>query len=260
MKFNLPNQLHEADKFLQNPFVIFEIHNFMDDSDYDALVQEIKSWDDYKISADLGEGRGEKKKTSYTRSDLGQIELPQFKKFVTEITSRSFFQWFAKTHLPYYKRGLLTIYVSKPKNIFSRILRRINRILRSPFSFYYIEVENSVIKKGTSISPHTDAPNKRLSLVFYLSERGLPEQMRTNLGTIFYGISNGGQKWSKFNTNLLTKNETTEFLKSYQPTHISHFRPNACSGFIKNDISWHSVAENKYDYDRKTIVINMMEV
>ena len=256
MKFNLPNQLEEADKFVQNPFVIFEIHNFMDDSDYDALVKEIKYCDEYNYI----EGTGGKKKTAYTRSDLGQIELPQFKKFVTEITSRAFFQWFKKTHLPYFKRGLLTICVSKPKNIFFRIARRINRILSSPLSFYYIEVENSVIMKGASISPHTDSYLKRLSLVFYLPERALPEQMRIDLGTIFYGIKSGGQKWSRFQTKFLTKNETTEFLKSYQQAYISQFQPNVCAGFIKNDISWHSVAENKYDdYGRKVLVINVRE-
>ena len=47
MKLNLPNQLAEADVFVQNPFVIFEFHNFMDDSDYDTLVNEMKSFNEY---------------------------------------------------------------------------------------------------------------------------------------------------------------------------------------------------------------------
>ena len=90
--------------------------------------------------------------------------------------------------------------------------------------------------------------------------------MKVDLGTIFYEIKNGGQKWSmsernkSFKPNLLTDNENIEFLKSYKPAHKAKFRPNSCAGFIKNDISWHSVAENKYNYDRKTIVVNIMEI
>ena len=246
--------------------MIFEIHNIMDNSDYDALVQEISSSDDSKVYRDLGDGRGKKIKTTYQRSDLGQIKQPQLKNFVNEFTSKSFFRWFVKTHVPYFKKGLLQIYLPNKKHIFSRILVRINRIIGSPLNYYSIKVQNSYTTKGTTIAPHTDTLNKRLSLVFYLSERELPEQMRTDLGTIFYGIKNDGQKWSHSEriesgkTNLLNKDENIEFLKSYKPIHIAQFRQNACAGFIKNDISWHSVSKNKYDYDRKVLVVNILEL
>ena len=133
-------------------------------------------------------------------------------------------------------------------------------------NFYSIKIQNSYSTKGATIAPHADTSNKRLSLVFYLLEREYPEQMRIDLGTIFYGIKNDGQKWSHSErieggkTNLLNKDEHIDFLKSYKPIHIAQFQKNTCSGFIKNDISWHGVAKNKYDYDRKVLVVNILEL
>ena len=272
MKLNLPNQLAEADVFVQNPFVIFEFHNFMDDSDYDTLVNEMKSFNEYDSIDPRGMeyGMGGKMLISYNRSNLEQIKLPQFKKLVTELTSRSFFEWFKKTHFPYIKkRHPISILVSKPRNIIIRIVRRISRILHLPLGFYYMEVQTSVIKKGDSLPPHIDDARKRLSLILYLSERELPEKIRTNWGTIFYGLKDGGQEWretkkannpSGYNETYLTnKNETTEFLNNYEQIYVAKFRPNVCAGFIKNDISWHSVDEIKFGDDRKVLVINVRE-
>ena len=257
MQFNIPSHLDEADKFIQSPYIIFEFHNFMDNTDYNALVQEIYSLNDYDYTFD---GKGGKKGKIYTRSDLKKIKLPQFNKFMTEITNKSFFKWFSQTHLPYFNNGLIRILVSRPRNIFFRILRRINRILNSPLSFYHIQVETSVITKGSSIPPHTDDALKRLSLILYLCEKELPEKMRINLGTIFYGVRNEGQEWSRFDSILLNNNETNKFYKDYQKEYISQFRPNVCAGFIKNDISWHAVSKNIYDYGRKALVINILEL
>ena len=89
MKLNLPIQLSKSDFYLKRPFIIFEIHNFIDNSDYDNLVREISSFNDYNH---ISKGRGKKEKITFTGSNLGEIELPQFKKFVTKVISKSFFQ------------------------------------------------------------------------------------------------------------------------------------------------------------------------
>ena len=257
MNLNLPAELTKSDFYLKKPFTIFEIHNFIDRKDYDNLVREILSFNDY---TDISIGRGEKEKLTYTGSNLGEIELPHFKTFVTKVISKSFFQWFSKTHLPYFEKSLLPIHISKPKHILSKFFKRVNQLFGSPFSLFFIEVECSVIRKDASIPPHTDSSSKRLSMVFYISNKDLPEKMRIDLGTIFYGVKHGCDIWRRYNCKLLEKNEAKEFFINHQVAHISKFYPNQCVGFIKSDISWHGVRNNNYEFDRKTLVINVREL
>ena len=63
MKLNLPIQLSKSDFYLKRPFIIFEIHNFIDNSDYDNLVREISSFNDYNH---ISKGRGKKEKITFT--------------------------------------------------------------------------------------------------------------------------------------------------------------------------------------------------
>ena len=48
--------------------------------------------------------------------------------------------------------------------------------------------------------------------------------------------------------------------ESYDVNKVITFDENKIAGFIKSDISWHSVNENIFDYDRRAIVINLFEI
>lgn len=49
------------------------------------------------------------------------------------------------------------------------------------------------------------------------------------------------------------------FYENYEIFHISAFEPNKVAGFIKSDISWHSVEKFNFEYDRRAKVINIYE-
>ena len=74
--------------------------------------------------------------------------------------------------------------------------------------------------------------------------------MQKGLGTVFYKPRKFRRAWRNYDSGLLSERKTRKFFHKYEIAHISLFKPNRCVGFIKNDISWHAVAPNNFDYDR----------
>tara|TARA_B100002051_G_C16527008_1_gene530711 strand:- start:559 stop:819 length:261 start_codon:yes stop_codon:yes gene_type:complete len=85
--------------------------------------------------------------------------------------------------------------------------------------------------------------------------------MQKDLGTRFWKRKeNYEHNLNKFDSHLLDQELTNKFLKNYEESFIAHFVRNKIVGFIKNDKSWHTVKKNKYDYDRRALVINVFEI
>lgn len=141
----------------------------------------------------------------------------------------------------------------------SGILLRIGKKLGLPYSLYFAEVEFSSIAKGRSIPPHTDDSTKRLSFVLYLGGRDLNDSEADALGTRFFRGKGNKSAWSRYDSGLLAAGEVVEFFEEHTELVVVPFRPNTVAGFIKSDVSWHSVNANPLEYDRRAIVINMFE-
>ena len=136
------------------------------------------------------------------------------------------------------------------------------KILRLPISLFYTEIDYSSITNGGYIPPHTDDKRKRLSIVFYLPDTGsqLSYEMKKQLGTVFWKPRKKVvSEIKRFDSTFLKDKEKKNFYENYEIFHISTFEPNKVTGFVKSDISWHSVEKFNFEYDRRAIVINVYE-
>ena len=97
---------------------------------------------------------------------------------------------------------------------------------------------------GYQITPHTDAPWKMISLLFYLPA----DESGETHGTSLYVPKNhskrckGGPHWPR-----------EEFDRIYTAPYI----PNACFGFWKTDHSWHGVEKIQTEIRRDVLLFNV---
>jgi hypothetical protein len=256
----LHEKLENCDEFIKNPIIIFKISNFLDENSYKNLVEEIYSISEFNKPFT---GKGEKAINTINGSNINKIKNSTLKNFCKIILSKNFYLWFKQTHLLYYDKKNFQIYIQTYQNFFWRVFNKINKYLKFPLTIYYTEIEYSSIKMGGFIPPHTDNKNKRLSLVYYLPKKNyeLNEAMKKNLGTVFWRAqSTAVAPIKRFDCGLLDGEERDDFYASYEPLHIFKYEPNQIVGFIKSDISWHSVEKFEFDYDRRAIVINIYEL
>ena len=252
---NLPKNISDSSLYIENPFTIFEIDKFLSEDEYAALVTELKSKNDY----DKQDKFGDKKKRSIGGHNVNTIKPGVFKDFCDEMLSKKFFNWFRSTHLPYFKRAQLELYVRNSKNPLFRIFSSFVKLFRMPIHFFHTEIEYSCIEKGAYIPPHTDIKQKRLSFVLYLLEEEIDDEMAENWGTVFYGPKKISDKWENFDCTLLAPEDTKKFHEKYKAIHTTKFKRNLCACFIKSKVSWHGVKENIYDEGRNAIVINVYQ-
>lgn len=257
LEVNLPRSLKDASFYTSEPFTIFEIENFISDDFYALLVDDVNSRQEFdRVFAK----KGNKKKFSLGGHNIDDVEVTPFSTFVRYFLSQEFFDWFVETHLDHFdiKGTPVQIFDAKSDEFAAR--KKANAEAGHPESFFNTEVHYSSMEKDGFIPPHTDAPNKRLSLVFYLPAEPVSDEMQKNLGTVFYKGGTEKETWARFKSGLLNEKATDKFLANHDVAHNTTFEMNKVAGFIKSDVSWHAVAPNQYDYDRRAIVINILEI
>ena len=75
-------------------------------------------------------------------------------------------------------------------------------------------------------------------MVYYLSD----DDNEVLNGTEFWKINKNINKWKNWNNkHLKTELELKNFYEDCEVVHKSNFKSNKLVGFVKNDISWHSV-------------------
>ncbi|MDG2453540.1 MAG: hypothetical protein P8M63_11995 [Paracoccaceae bacterium] len=257
IKVNLPSSLEEASFYTEDPFTIFEIENLIEDEFYELLVADVKSRQNFDR---VFSGKGNKRKFSLGGHNIKDDDESPFGSFVRYFLSQEFFDWFAATHLSKYPSNGTPYYVYNKRSSEFKRLKASNESTAAPLVFYNTEVHYSSMTQGGFIPPHTDSPKKRLSLVFYLPDEPVLEDMEKNLGTVFYRAKAGSNPWERFKSGLLNSRETQRFHDEHEVAHTTTFQRNKCAGFIKNAVSWHAVQPNQYDYDRLAIVINIVEI
>ena len=110
----------------------------------------------------------------------------------------------------------------------------------------------SFIKNNGGIFPHTDAQRKYLSLMIYFPDEIYDDK---DYGTTFWTSNDKNSQ----NIQIDKDEELKNFKKNSKIAYKSDFEPNCLYGFLRSDLSWHSVEPldiNK-NYVRKSININM---
>jgi hypothetical protein len=118
--------------------------------------------------------------------------------------------------------------------------------MRFPHGTFKPDVELRLIRdgKGYSIGPHTDAPWKVISLLFYLPA----DCSHAECGTSIYVPKDrdrtcAGGPHHKFD--------------EFEQVVTAPYVPNACLGFWKSDNSWHGVEPVTADFDRDILLYNV---
>jgi hypothetical protein len=261
----MPSTLNESTFFSKEPFLIFAQSTFMDEAIYGSFIRDLEVF--YKTVLFDGNDR-EKKRLALRLNNNNRLILSKnrlVRDFVGLFQRREFKQWFRRTHEPFYELGFLGgIFTSSKWDTF--LFSTVNRIAlklfnKKAFSIYTASIEFSFLPTGASIEPHTDSHKKRMALVFYTPFKTLNDQMRSTWGTQFWRAKSGIKPMRSWLTSTQTSDEQLKvFKEGHELAFQVEYQPNTINGFIKNDLSWHSVSENTFEQDRTAIVINVMEL
>ena len=259
LHINIPDDLKNFDSYTDEPFIVFEKNNFVDQESYLKLADEIFYLDE---SYFVKKSKSGKKKFIIEGYNVKKIKQEYLKNFCNALLDKDFFKWFKKTHLPHFNNSGLNLYVYNKNSILFKLFKKFINVLKLKVRFYFTQIEMSSIPKTGYIAPHTDSGKKRLSFVFYIPERSkkLTDEMKLELGTVFWKPKIHGNHIKSWSSSHMTGSLYQEFIESYDVKKVVTFDENKIAGFIKSDISWHSVKENIFDYDRRAIVINLFEI
>lgn len=260
---NLPDKLEDSDFFLNDPFIVFSNQEFIDHSTYqDFILQMISLYNNSEWETDAtGKKRFKFDPNNFQKHKLNKIIAD----FIGIFNTKDFQKWFRKTHEPFYKNGILGSFFPKYK-VTRFLLNLLNLVSRKffktkLFNVYTTQVEFSQLSQGASIAPHTDSLTKRMALVFYTPFNKLTEGMIDNWGTTFWKVKPGQKPFRSWLSNhQLKESELNDFYARNEIVASVDYEPNRINGFIKNDLSWHSVKKNEYEQSRVAIVINIHDI
>jgi hypothetical protein len=267
LSISLADKLVSSSFFTKKPFVIFYQENFVDSKIYDRFALDVDNF--VKNNVLIKANKNSKKKIKIeSLSSLSKYEITKsslINDFAKILYSKKFYNWFKETHLPFYGQGIFGSILIKNK--FQKFLfKAINffgrKIFKKKFfSTHFLTIEFSDMEKGDYLTPHTDSFSKRMALVFYVPPPSvdIDIEKEKNWGTVFWGAKNINKVISSWSTNHQTEDKINSFLETNKVAVKVPYKPNSVNGFIKNDISWHSVDKNTSSDPRRAIVINIFE-
>jgi len=113
--------------------------------------------------------------------------------------------------------------------------------------------------------PHTDSPDKLITLLLYFPEKNWRTEYHGE--TSFFKLKNNvsqdkKKKWDllgKKNIHIINPKLASEFSDDYTVLSKSKYIPNMLAGFVKNDKSWHGIdpivcPKNKF---RRIFIVNI---
>ena len=235
----------------KKPYVIFKIKNFLNED----LYNEIKKNYPYLESKNNNKNFNYNFINKYDKTKKFNELLDKeecLKKFDNYIESSSFFKFITKN---------LYLYSALSQNNFLKkikYLRPIKKNVGKKSFFDFLTSKISIKYDYTSIfnngykRPHVDALRKYVSLLLYFPS---DEHDDNEYGTTFWisKIKNYS------NTHLLNDKDYEDFKKNNELIYKT-FEENCLYGFIRNDLSWHSVepVNISKDYVRRCITINLI--
>ncbi len=261
---NLPSpELKLSEFYSEKPFIIFYNDNFIEPDIYDHFILKMKYlFNDQKWSEDAT-GKKRFKFDVNRRKIKGLDEM--ISDFVGIFGTKEFKGWFKQTHECFYNKGIFGSVFPKYK-IEKLILKIINKISRKifklkAFNVYTAQVEFSKLPSGASLVPHTDSYTKRMALVFYTPFTKTTREMTKKWGTTFWKAKTGQMPIRSWLSNhQLNNQELKNFFNKNEVLKSIDYKSNRVNGFIKNDLSWHSVEKNTLNEDRVAVVINIHDI
>jgi len=234
--------------FLTNkPFTIFEVKNFLSEDFYLKLYN---SFPEQKYFGKSSHGNVIDTDNLYFKQHLQKFSVwVDFFKF---LNSKKFINSaYTFALIPNLKsRGLRALKKWTIRNLFFPL----NKFYRS----VKVETYFTIQRKNEHLRPHTDAPSKLLSMIFYFPDINSDVD---NMGTEFWKVNKNKTLWKNWKNSHLPDDQLKNFKNDNELFFRSKFEKNKLVGFVKNDISWHSVLNNSNadNQIRKALVINIRE-
>ena len=260
---NLPRKLENSDFYTNKPFVFFYSDNFIEISLYENFIIELKNLFE---NANWEKDASGKKRFKFDPNNLNNYKLNKtISDFIGIFSTKDFRSWFKQTHEKFYDIGFLGSIFPK-RNLTKLLLKIINKTTRTlfglkAFNVYSTQVEFSKLGPGASIPPHTDSFTKRMALVFYTPLSSLTDEISARWGTVFWQARKDQHPTKSWKSNSkIGDEELKDFLANNEIAKSISYTPNKINGFIKSDISWHSVEKNNYSENRVAIVINIHDI
>jgi len=221
---------------------IFKIQNFLDKDLYNNVANEFPLKE-----TDLNNNFG---KSSIIFDDKNNRKYSNnIKIFLDIINSTEFFNFFTKKF--FFQIAFQQNFLRKIKYLRIPKPNHKNSIFDIFFSKLRVGCEFSSIRNLGGIYPHVDGNRKYLSLMIYFPQKDYND---IEYGTTFWDSNIKNHS----NNHLKELGALQNFKKNSKILYKTPFEKNVLYGFIKNDISWHSVEpiEIEEDYIRKSININ----
>lgn len=247
IEFNLQNA-----RFDYEPYPICYIPNFLKPELYAELAATYPARELFHYSTNIG--------VKYSLSELNQPEnyyrffkgAPAWQAFFAHVKSPEFVaqvaQFLKEHHIDLrlddfaYVKSLRYRRRDPWRRIFN------TQVIRSRFEF------SSMSAAGGGIMPHTDAPNKLVTLVVSMIRNGEWDEAAWGGGTSMVMPKDRRRIYNQFNKYMP--------FEEVEPVRTFPFQPNQCVLFIKTYNSWHSVQpmtgpENAL---RKTLTVNIESI
>jgi hypothetical protein len=222
---------------------IFKIQDFLSEDLYNKVADEFPVKKNYNLNNNFG------KSSIIFEDNNNQKYSKNIKIFLDIINSSEFFDFFTKKF--FFQIAFQQNFLKKVKYLRLPKLNKKNSIFDNFFSKLRVGCEFSSIKNLGGIYPHVDGNKKYLSLMIYFPQKKYND---SEYGTTFWdcNIKNHSNK------HLNNLDELQNFKKNSKILYKTPFEKNVLYGFIKNNISWHSVEPIKIgeNYVRKSININ----
>ena len=241
--------------FLQKkPYFIFEIENFLSDDQYTILNSNFPSPSNKNMLFDEG-----KKFSFHSRSDY---YLEQKNNDCIKLLENIFDEKFFLNIYKDLKKEIIKSRVSNVKQLYV-FLRKIkisndkinkNMLQKLLYSYLRYSFQFSYMGKNSYIKPHTDSRTKLISLMLYFPSN---EMEGKPLGTTFYHCED--KDFLNIAPNYFLKDNNQYFKDNFSEVLTFPFKKRNLYGFIKSDVSWHSVKNLDIGTDqiRKSININI---
>ena len=213
----------------KKPFYIFEIENFLDEKTFKKLKNSFPSEDNFpnnktKDSKEIFGINNASYQIFLDKNLIWKNFLESFsnEKIVSELYKLTLKESVKNRGLSFLKKWTLN-----DLNFFTKFFYR-----KIFFTNYF-----ALQKNGQLVYPHTDARTKLVSMIYYISgnEDG---------GTEFWKIEKNTDKWKNWNNKHLKEpGEIKDFKSDSKLVRKTKLIENKVVGFIKTDLSWHSVLD-----------------
>lgn len=225
----LLNIIKQAD----SPFTLFSLENFLDGEWLFELSREFPSIEQFPKMASLGKFYMDSRDVEFHNFVFSRLV---WLKLIEKLNKQSFLDSLLDS---LYLAPELAFLKNYPRPILHENFYRVDNAqeksiideLGMRFSFEFSSMCN-----GAYLPPHTDSTSKLLSILIYLPI----DNNKSSLGTKFFKAKRSSP-YRSWDSKQLANKELSEFYSTHELLYAPAFELGNTVGFIKSDLSWHSV-------------------